>query len=178
MRRKDFSNVECSIARATDELGDPWSLLILRQAFLGIRRFVDLEATLEIPPNTLASRLEALQKKRLLRKRKYESHPPRFEYELTERSRDLLPILVSLAVWGSRWKAPGGPPLDLVDPESGLPLDPILVDRRTGRHLTPGSVGLRIGPGASSDLRHAFAATGREILLFGGSPSPSCEVPS
>jgi len=167
MRRKDFSQIECSIARAADEIGDPWSLLLLRHAFLGVRRFADFEVALEIPPNTLSSRLSVLQKKGLLRRTKYENHPPRYEYELTERSLDLLPLIVSLAVWGSRWKAPAGPPFELVDAESGQVLDPVFVDRRSGKTIEPGQVGLRVGPGASQELRRAVAATGREILVLG-----------
>lgn len=167
VRRKDFSRVECSIARAADEVGDAWSLLVLRHAFLGVRRFGDLQAALDIPPNTLTNRLTALQKKGLLKKRKYESHPPRYEYDLTERSLDLLPLIVSLAVWGSRWKAPDGPPFELVDAESGEVLDPVLVDGKTGKRIEPGTIGLRTGPGASSELRRAVAATGREILVLG-----------
>lgn len=172
MRRKTFSQVECSIARAADEVGDPWSLLVLRHAFLGVRRFADFQASLAIPPNTLTSRLTALQKKGLLQKRKYESRPPRYEYELTERSLDLLPLIVSLAVWGSRWKAPFGPPFDLVDAESGELLDPIFVNRRTGKAIEPGNIGLRIGAGASPELRRAVAATGREILVLGRRAPP------
>jgi DNA-binding HxlR family transcriptional regulator len=173
VRRKDFSSVECSIARAADEVGDPWSLLVLRHAFLGVRRFADLQAALDIPPNTLTNRLTALQKKGLLKKRKYESHPPRYEYDLTERSLDLLPLIVSLAVWGSRWKAPGGPPFELVDAESGELLDPVFVDRRTGKLIEPGNIGLRIGPGASSELRRAVATAGRDILVLGKTAAAS-----
>jgi len=175
MRRKDFSEVECSIARAADEVCDPWSLLVLRHAFLGVRRFADFQTALAIPPNTLTSRLDALVKKGLLERSQYESHPPRYEYLLTERSLDLLPLLVSLAVWGSRWKAPDGPPLELVDADTGEALEPVLVDRRTGRPIEPGRIGLQVGPGASPELRRAVAQTGRTIMILGRKAAAGAE---
>jgi len=175
MRRKDFSEVECSIARAADEVCDPWSLLVLRHAFLGVRRFADFQTALAIPPNTLTSRLDALVTKRLLDRSQYEDHPPRYEYLLTERSLDLLPLLVSLAVWGSRWKAPNGPPLELVDADSGEALDPVFIDRHTGKTIEPGRIGLRVGPGASAELRRAVAQTGRNIMVL-GRKSPASPV--
>jgi len=175
MRRKDFSQVECSIARAVDEIGDPWSLLLIRHAFIGARRFADFELGLDIPPTTLSSRLDSLVKKDLLRRRKYEQHPPRYEYELTERALDLLPVIVSLAAWGSRYKAPNGPPLELVDARTGDPIEPVLVDRRTGKAITAGEVGLRVGPGASKTLRRAFASTGRETLVLGAAAASQGE---
>ena len=176
MRRKDFSNVECSIARAVDEIGEPWSLLILRHGFLGARRFAQFQAALEIPPNTLSSRLEDLCRKGLLHKMKYENHPPRYEYSLSEKALDLLPVIVSLAVWGSRWKSPKGAPFELVDPGSGAPIEPILIDARTGKPIRPGAIGLRPGPGASSKLRRLVAATGKKVLPLG--PSSSCSSSS
>jgi len=167
MRRKDFSKVECSIARAVDEIGEPWSLLVLRHAFLGARRFAQFEAALGIPPTTLSSRLEDLCRKGLLLKSKYEQHPPRYEYELTEKGLDLLPVIVSLAVWGSRWKSPKGAPFELVDTRSGAPIEPLLVDKNTNKAIVPGAIGLRPGPGASTKLRRAVAATGKKILPLG-----------
>jgi len=171
MRRKDFSKVECSIARAVDDVGDPWSLLVLRHAFLGARRFAQFQAALSIPPTTLTSRLDDLCKKGLLFRTQYELHPPRHEYDLSDKGLELLPVIVSLAVWGSRWKAPKGAPFDLVDATSGAPVEPVLIDARTGQVIRPGTIGLRPGPGASSQLRRAVANTGRTILPLGRAES-------
>lgn len=171
MRRKDFSRVECSIARAVDEIGDPWSLLVLRHAFLGATRFAQFQAALEIPPTTLTSRLADLCRKGLLQRTRYEEHPPRYAYELSEKGVDLLPVIVALAVWGSRWKSPRGAPFDLVDAGSGAPVEPMLVDARTGKAIQPGGIGLKPGPGASSKLRRAVAKTGRKILPLGRAPA-------
>ncbi len=172
MRRKGFAQIECSIARAVDEVGDPWTLLLLRHAFLGARRFADFQSGLQIPPNTLTSRLAALVEQGLLEKHRYEQHPPRYEYLLTQKSTELLPVIISLAVWGSRWKSPVGPPFELISASSGKKVDPVLVDRHTGQPIEPGGVGLRLGPGASRQLREAIANRGKQPLVF-GSPQRS-----
>jgi DNA-binding HxlR family transcriptional regulator len=168
MRRKSFGAMECSIARAVDEVCEPWTLLVLRHAFLGARRFGDFELALDIPPTTLTKRLLDLTSKGLLRKEQYEEHPARFEYHLTERALDLLPLIVSLAVWGGQWKSPSGPPFELVDATTGCPVEPVLVDRRSGQPILPGSIALGLGPGASPGLRRAFRSTGKQRLVLGG----------
>jgi DNA-binding HxlR family transcriptional regulator len=167
MKRKGFDGVECSIARAVDEVCEPWTLLILRHAFLGGRQFSHFEEFLGIPPTTLTRRLSNLVDHGLLERSLYEDHPPRYEYLLTEKALDLLPLFISLAVWGSRHQAPNGPPFDLVDAKTGRRLDPIVVDRSSGRRLEVGSVALALGSGASSDLRERVQATGKRRLLFG-----------
>lgn len=168
MRRKSFGAMECSIARAVDEVCEPWTLLVLRHAFLGVRRFGDFELALGIPPTTLTKRLAELTKKGLLEKERYEVHPERFEYRLTERALDLLPLMVSLAVWGGRWKSPSGPPFELVDAVTGCSIDPVLVDRRSGQPILPGKIALGLGSGASPGLRGAFRSTGKKRLVLGG----------
>ena len=167
--------MECSIARAVDAVCDPWSLLVLRHAFLGARRFGDLQSALDIPPTTLARRLDELTRKGLVSRRRYDERPPRDEYHLTPKGLDVLPVLISLAVWGSRWLAPSGPPLELVDFATGRKLDPVLVDRETGEVLEPGGVALALGRGASPRLQGLVRATGKVRLPLGaraeGSPS-------
>jgi DNA-binding HxlR family transcriptional regulator len=168
MRRKSFGAMECSIARAVDEVCEPWTLLVLRHAFLGVRRFGDFEVALDIPPTTLTKRLADLTSKGLLERKQYEAHPVRYEYRLTDRALDLLPLIVSLAVWGGRWKSPSGPPFELVDATTGCALDPVLVDRRSGQPIVPGKVALALGSGASPGLRSAFRSTGKKRLVLGG----------
>lgn len=165
MRRKSFETIECCIARAVEAIGDPWSLLILRHALLGARRFSDFEDALEIPSSTLTRRLSDLTEKGLFVTRLYEKHPPRADYELTEKGRALLPVLLLLADWGARFLSPDGPPLELVDACSGAKVSPRVVDESTGRALGPGDVALRPGPGASSELRALLC--GRSVV-FGG----------
>jgi DNA-binding HxlR family transcriptional regulator len=156
MQRKSFADVECNIARSVEEVGDGWSLMILRNALLGAKRFQDFEAQLDVPPTTLARRLQALTARGFFVRREYETHPRREEYELTAKGLDFLPVLLSLAAWGSRWLSPGGAPLELVHPETGAPIRPTLVDAGTGKELLPGQVGVQPGPGASAHLKRAM----------------------
>ena len=156
MQRKSFADMECNIARSVEEVGDSWSLMILRNALLGAKRFQDFEAQLDAPPTTLARRLQALTARGFFVRREYAAHPPREEYELTAKGLDFLPVLLSLAAWGGRWLSPGGAPLELVHPETGAPIRPSLVDAGTGQELLPGQVGVQPGPGASPQLRRAM----------------------
>jgi DNA-binding HxlR family transcriptional regulator len=149
--------MECGIARALEETGDWWSMLILRSAFLGASRFQTFQETLGIAPTTLTRRLEQLTAHGLLSRRRYSSHPPREQYELTEKGRDFLPVLVCLGSWGRRWLCPDGAPMEFVDAKTGQLIEPVVVDRRTGRELTAGTVALRAGPGASEHLKRALS---------------------
>jgi DNA-binding HxlR family transcriptional regulator len=168
VRRKSFAKMQCPIARSLEETGDWWSMLILRSAFIGTRRFQDFQARLEIAPNTLTRRLETLIEHGLLRRRIYSERPPREEYELTDKGLDFLPVLLALTAWGNRWLAPEGTAIECADPETGRPFDPIVVDRETGRELRAGTVALRPGPAAKPGLQRALE---RGVLLGGSSPS-------
>ena len=168
MQRRSFADLECNIARAIEQVGDGWSLMILRNALLGAKRFQDFEQQLSAPPNTLARRLQSLTERGFFVRREYEAHPRREEYELTEKARDFLPVLLSLATWGGRWLSPGGAPLEFVDPHTGALIQPLLVDACTGQHLVAGQVGVRPGPGASPQLRQAMKAT---RVVFGACAS-------
>lgn len=169
MQRKSFAEMECTIARSVDQVGDGWSLLILRNALLGAKRFQDFEEQLGAPPNTLARRLQALTLHGFFVRRVYEAHPKREEYELTDKGLDFLPVILALAAWGTRWASPGGAPLECIDADTGQPLEPVLVDAKTGHRLVAGKVALRAGPGASAELRRVmkqqrvvFGACGRD----------------
>jgi DNA-binding HxlR family transcriptional regulator len=164
MQRKSFADVECTIARSIEQIGDGWSLMILRNALLGAKRFQDFEAQLGAPPNTLTRRLHTLTEQGFFERRVYEAHPRREEYELTDKGLDLLPVLLAIAAWGGRWLSPGGAPLECIDPDTGRPLLPIMVDAASGHQLVPGKVGLRAGPGASAELRRAMQ---RQRVVFG-----------
>ncbi|HET7542681.1 MAG TPA: helix-turn-helix domain-containing protein [Polyangiaceae bacterium] len=156
MQRKSFADMECNIARSVEEVGDGWSLMILRNALLGTKRFQDFEAQLDAPPTTLARRLQTLTARGFFVRREYATHPSREEYELTAKGLDFLPVLLSLAAWGGRWLSPGGAPLELVHPDTGAPVRPSLVDAATGKELLPGQVAVQPGPGASPALRSAL----------------------
>lgn len=153
MQRKSLSDLECPIARSLDLVGDAWTLLVLRDALLGARRFQDFQARLGMPPNTLARRLSLLTERGLLARRSYETKPPRECYELTEMGADLAPVLLALSSWGNRWLSPEGPVLECMDPTTGALIEPVVVDKRSLRPLRAGNVALRAGRGASRRLR-------------------------
>jgi DNA-binding HxlR family transcriptional regulator len=120
MPRKDFSQMECSVARTMEVIGDRWTILILRDAFYGVRRFDHLRRGLGVARNILADRLNKLVAHGVLERRLYEEHPPRYEYRLTSKGRDLLPVLLTLTRWGDRWEADdSGPPVTFVHTKCG-----------------------------------------------------------
>jgi DNA-binding HxlR family transcriptional regulator len=163
MQRASFADMECPIALALEEVGEGWTLLVLREAFKGARTFADFQQRLGVAPNTLAQRLRRLCDHGLLQRRRYQSNPPRANYDLTEKARDLLPVLLALGAWGTRWLLPAGPLLVPVDAETGRAMDLAVVDRRTSRPVRAGSVALKAGPAASRRLKTAL----RSPLVLG-----------
>ncbi|MFK4149456.1 winged helix-turn-helix transcriptional regulator [Streptomyces sp. NPDC004065] len=97
---KDYATQECSIARALEVVGERWTLLVIRDALYGVRRYNDFLTHLGIPRAVLAARLQTLTAEGLLVKRRYQQSPPRDEYVLTERGAGLWPTLLSLGTWG------------------------------------------------------------------------------
>lgn len=110
MRRKSFAGMPCPIARSLDVVGEWWTLLIVRDALDGARRFDDFRKS-GIADNILSARLDLLVREGILERQAYQEHPPRYEYVLAEKGRDLLPVIVALGVWGLRWtEGPSAPP--------------------------------------------------------------------
>ena len=103
MARKRFDDSSCSVARALNEVGDWWSLLIVLHAMYGTRRFVDFQQELGIAKNILCDRLARLVDNEVLRKVDVGEHGSRFEYRLTEKGRDLFPVVIALRQWGDKW---------------------------------------------------------------------------
>ncbi|RMJ02959.1 MULTISPECIES: winged helix-turn-helix transcriptional regulator [Marinobacter] len=137
MARKRFDDSNCSVARALNEVGDWWSLLIVLHAMYGTRRFVDFQQQLGIAKNILCDRLSKLVDNEVLRKVEAGEHGSRFEYRLTEKGRDLFPVVVALRQWGDKWNpAPDGKQLDLRDRATGQPIQPVSVCNSDGEPLT------------------------------------------
>jgi DNA-binding HxlR family transcriptional regulator len=127
MRWSDIGDLTCSVARALSVVGDRWTLLILRDAFLGVRRFEDFQSRLGTTRHRLADRLRKLVEHGVLERVPYADRPPRFEYRLTEKGRDLYPVVVSLTRWGDRWMADAdGAPVELVHRGCGRRIVPTL----------------------------------------------------
>jgi DNA-binding HxlR family transcriptional regulator len=149
MRRKSFETMQCPIGRSLERVGEWWSILILRDAFLGATRFEQFQKSLDIAPNMLAKRLNALVDSGLFERRQYNERPPRDEYVLTERGRDFRGVLWALLAWGNKHFAPEGPSVVLVDTETGALADPVLTDRISGKPMT--GLPFRSAPGPAAD---------------------------
>jgi len=135
--------MNCSIAQTLDVVGDPWTLLIVRDALFGIKRFDDFRRSLGIPRATLTSRLDTLVEHGVMERRRYQDRPERHEYVLTERGRDLRRVMVSMLQWGDKWSSLPEPPVTLIDADTGDEIEPVYVDRRSGRPLSELNVARR-----------------------------------
>jgi len=127
----------CPIARTVDLMGDWWTPIVMREAFLGKRRFDDFQRSLDLSRGVLAQRLGRLVDEGLLQKRLYQERPPRHEYVLTDKGRDFYPVLAAIWRFGSDWMWPEGAdtPLELFDRESGRRVRPRVVDENTGEPI-------------------------------------------
>lgn len=148
MKRTDTSAWPCTIARAADVLGDHWNLLIIRQACLGNRRFDDFQTALGIGRNILSQRLNRLVGEGLLTKVEYQDSPPRYEYRLTEKGRDVYPILAAMATWGDQWlTGPEGTPLVLHHTTCRHDMHAVVVCSECDEPLDVRHVRAKAGPG-------------------------------
>ncbi len=168
MQRKSYGNMKCPIARSLDRVGEWWSILILRDAFYGLRRFDEFQKSLGVAPNILTRRLNALVQSGMLERRRYSEHPPRDEYVLTQRGRDFHPILLALSTWGSRHFAPEGAAVQIVNNRTGAVVEPRLVDGATGEKLAGPDFSLIPGPGADDGVRQRLAERGHRPFIQGG----------
>ena len=148
MKLKSYSEMDCSLAQTLEVVGERWTLLILRDAFFGIRRFEQFQKRLGIARNILSARLTTLVEAGILERRALTEGGRRAEYHLTEKGRDLQPAMLALTQWGDRWY-PGehaGPRIEFVDGETQRPirrLRPIAADGRE-----PHAREVRARPGA------------------------------
>src|SRR2546428_11879689 len=110
MQRTSFEDMNCSIAQCLEVVGEWWSLLIMRDALLGVTRFDDFQARLRISRNTLNQRLNSLVAGGVLQRVPYQEHPPRSEYRLNDKGRDLSPGTPPRPPWGAPRGAPDGAP--------------------------------------------------------------------
>lgn len=137
MRRTRFDQAPCPIARTTDLIGDWWTPIVMREAFLGRRRFEDFQKALALSRGVLAQRLGRLVDEGLLEKRPYQDRPPRHEYVLTDKGRDFYPVLAAMWRWGSdwMWEADTEPEIELFDRDTGDVVRPRVVDENSGRPI-------------------------------------------
>jgi DNA-binding HxlR family transcriptional regulator len=148
MKWNDVGSMSCSVARTLAVLGDRWTMLILRNAFLGFRRFEEFQSQLGITRHVLAERLARLVDEGVVVRKPYQDRPLRFEYRLTEKGLDLYPLLLALTAWGDRWKDDGnGPPIVLRHRTCGHMTRPVTVCSECGEPLVPREVEPQRGPG-------------------------------
>jgi len=157
MQRTSFAGMDCPIARSLDALGEWWSLLILRDAFIGLTRFDDFQQSLGIAPNMLTRRLKRLTEAGLLERQAYSQRPLRHEYRLTAAGRDVFPVLAALGTWGGRHATGGKVLVQVAGRADGQPMDPVLIDRRSGAPITPETAEFRLGPDARPAYRNKLA---------------------
>src|SRR4051794_30525702 len=149
MLPRTYDDQNCSVARALEVLGDRWTLLVIRDAFLGVRRFDDFQRDLGVARNVLSDRLQRLTDEGLLERRRYQERPERFEYRLTEKGIDLWPAIVTLMKWGDRYYAPPeGAPRVVRHRECGGEVTGHLTCETCGASLTARDVYSEPGPGA------------------------------
>jgi len=148
MQRTSFEDVNCSVAQCLEVVGEWWSLLIVRDAFLGVTRFDDFQARLGISRNILNQRLNHLVDNGVLERVRYWDHPPRWEYHLTQKGRDLWNVITAMRQWGDRWAAPDGPPLKVRHKTCGRLVKAVSVCSHCGEVLDPRAVTAVPGPGA------------------------------
>jgi DNA-binding HxlR family transcriptional regulator len=136
MLRRDYSGQHCSIARTLELLGERWTLLVIRDILEGRRRFDQIQSSLGVARNVLASRLARLVEEGILEKRPYGTHPRRHEYFLTEKGLDLWPVLIAMLDWGDRHLADGGPPTLITHKHCGGRVDGRGYCERCGKRLS------------------------------------------
>ena len=137
MRRTRFADAPCPVARTTDLMGDWWTPIVMREAFGGVRRFDEFQKALALSRGVLTQRLGRLVAEGLLEKRMYQEHPPRYEYNLTEKGHAFYPVLAAMWRFGEDWLWKDGtkPPMELYDSETRKPVRPLVVDEETGEPI-------------------------------------------
>jgi DNA-binding HxlR family transcriptional regulator len=153
---RDFPRDACSVASTLEIVGERWTLHVLREAFLGVRRFEDLRRNIGVARNILSDRLNRLVAEGILRRERYSEHPPRYEYRLTRKGVDLYGILIELMKWGNQWTPqPEGPALVLRHKDCGAVMEPVHACAECGEQVHAWD--LQALPGPATTLRAAAA---------------------
>lgn len=150
MRWEDLSEEPCSLARTLAVIGDRWTLLVLREAFLKVRRFDDFQENLGIARQVLTERLVHLVEEGVLGKALYQDNPPRYEYRLTEKGLGLYPAILALVHWGdAHYAGRKGPPLLHRHKACGHDFRSVMTCSVCGEAVDPRAVETHPGPGAA-----------------------------
>jgi DNA-binding HxlR family transcriptional regulator len=162
MTRQSFADVDCGVAQAAQQVGDKWTLVILRDAFNGVNRYDDFARHLGVASNVLAARLSALVEADILYRRPVAGDGRAVEYRLTPKGLELYPLIVFLHQWGDRWMPkPRGKRIEVVDRQTLRPVRAVQVHDADGRPLTARDTRSRIGRGGSDVMRQLQAVVAR-----------------
>ncbi|HYU16539.1 MAG TPA: helix-turn-helix domain-containing protein [Candidatus Acidoferrum sp.] len=160
MLRSDYEGQVCSIASALELVGERWTLLVIREVFNGHRRFGEMQRSLGVARNVLATRLQRLVDEDILERRPYSERPERYEYFLTEKGLDLWPLMISLMHWGDKHMPfPAGKPMIVVHKgECGGEVNDRRVCTRCGKELDVREARAIEGPGMAQALESLKSA--------------------
>jgi DNA-binding HxlR family transcriptional regulator len=165
MYRKRFTGMNCTIARALDEVGEWWSLLIVRECTQGTTRFDEFQRELGIARNVLAARLDRLIEAGVIERFPLEDRANTDGYRLTKKGEELYPVLIALKQWGDDWLAPNGKaPLALVTEKTGEPIERVTVHGKDGNPLSFRDLRFAPGPGATSTTTRVIQNRNQRIL--------------
>ena len=143
----DLELVDCSVARTLEVVGERWSLLILRDAFYGVRRFDDFQYDLGVARNILSDRLRKLVAQGVLERSRYADRPPRYEYRLTTKGRELLPVLLSLMHWGDKWSRPEAEsPVRMIHTACGKATHPVFTCAHCAKEIVARDLAIEPNP--------------------------------
>ncbi len=151
-----------SVGHVLDIIGEGWSILIIREAFLGTRRFEEFQGHLGIARNILTARLKKLCANQILDRVPVKEGAKRHEYILTDKGKDMMPLLVALTQWGDRWVfGENNEPVIFEDREHGEPIERVQVFSARGQSLRPRDIAVRAGPGATSEAQRRLEELNR-----------------
>jgi DNA-binding HxlR family transcriptional regulator len=157
MKNSVFKSQLCSVARSLEVIGEWWTLLIVREAFFGVRRFNEFQRKLGIARNVLSERLTKLVEAGIMERHAASGRGNPVDYELTEMGQDLFPVVVSIMQWGDRWiSGPGSEPVTLIERESGEVIGRVHVLGVHGKPLRLDGIRIVSGPGASGAVQKRF----------------------
>ena len=135
MKRKSYNEMPCPIAQCLELIGEWWSMLIIRDAFRGLKRFDEFQKSLGIAPNILTRRLNDLVDSGVLERQNYGESTKRYEYVLSKQGIELYPLIVVMFDWGDKYSPPKGLKSQFVNIKTGEIAEPILIDKRTGHEM-------------------------------------------
>ncbi|MEX2517806.1 MAG: helix-turn-helix domain-containing protein [Paracoccaceae bacterium] len=148
MRWNELADEACPVARGLSVIGDRWTMLVLRDCFLGVRKFESFQQRLGVTRHVLSDRLRKLESAGVLKRTPYQQRPLRLEYRLTEKGKALHPVLITLMEWANaNVPAKSEPTIRLLSRSTGAPIRPMLIDAETGEELTHRAVSAVAGRG-------------------------------